>query len=100
MLGTHINRREQRCRCGIGWQLIERMDKGSVRHWATQGENEGEMPLGAQVKMVVTQETAQGEKGGKGVSSSGDSIQPHSSDLDSSSSLLGKPRARRGRPTT
>jgi len=96
MLGTHINRREQRCRCGIGWQLIERMDKGSVRHWATPGEIKGEMPLGARNGHAVKRaaETS-------GSLDSSERIQS-GSDPNAQSSLLGKPRARKGkgRPST
>lgn len=100
MLGTHVNRREQRCRCGIGWQLVERIDKGSVRPWFKPGENQGEMTLGARNGHAVK----------RAAQSSGDrdpsldiSSSPLSSDPNASSPVLGKPRARvgkRGRPST
>jgi hypothetical protein len=95
MLGTHINRREQRCRCGISWQLIERMDKGSIRHWATPGEIQGEMPLGARNGHAVK----------RAAQSSGDisSLSDLDSDSDPNPNASESPeraRVRRGRPST
>jgi hypothetical protein len=95
IMGPAADIRQRRCRCGVSWQTVEKVVKGTV-----QVKLAGEIVPRAQVKRVAAQETAQGEKGGKGVSSSEYSSQPLSSDQDSNSSLLGKPRARRGRPTT
>lgn len=95
MLGTNVNRREQRCRCGIGWQLIERMDPKSVRHWA-QGETKGEMPLGARngdaVKRAVEVP--------RDISSLSDPSRiPESDPNPKASESPKRARARRGRPS-
>jgi len=94
-MGPYTDIRQRRCRCGVSWQTVEKVVKGTV-----QVKLAGEIVPSAQVKMVAAQETAQVEKGGKGVSPLEIEVQPLSSDLDSNSSILGKPRARRGRPST
>jgi hypothetical protein len=99
-LGTKVNRRQQRCRCGYGWTLIERIEPGTEFYWA-----EGEVKC-AEVKgeTSVKQPDTNGipKLNEHGISGSFLSIpnQTQSSDPKSESSLLGKPRARRGRPST
>jgi len=97
MLGTHINRREQRCRCGIGWQLIERMDAKSVRHWATPGETQGEMPLGAQHGHAVNRAA---QNSGDISSLSDRTSEPVSDPNPKASESPKHARVKRGRPTT
>jgi len=101
IMGPKSDIRQRRCRCGVCWQTVETVVKGSVM---TQVKMAGEIQPTAQVKLGEKVPAAQPEfhatKGGRGVSPSSVSGLPTSSDQESQSSLLGIPRARRGRPTT